>query len=108
MSEKIQPNHIEREACVYIRQSTMQQVRTRLEEQRRQYDLRERAQALGFQRVVVIDEDQGRSGTGSVERRAHDGKACLLPLAKSNGKIFELLRLLKLRTETVKRSYSSS
>ena len=68
MSEKIQLSHIEREACVYIRQSTMQQVRTRLEGQRRQYDLRERAQALGFQRVVVIDEDQGRSGTGSVER----------------------------------------
>ena len=68
MSEKIQPSHIEREACVYIRQSTMQQVRTRLEGQRRQYDLRERAQALGFQRVVVIDEDLGRSGTGSVER----------------------------------------
>src|SRR6266851_2917779 len=53
MSEKIQPSHIEREACVYIRQSTMQQVRTRLEGQRRQYDLRERAQALGFQRVVA-------------------------------------------------------
>jgi DNA invertase Pin-like site-specific DNA recombinase len=68
MSEKILPSHIEREACVYIRQSTMQQVRTRLEGQRRQYDLRERAQALGFQRVVVIDEDLGRSGTGSVER----------------------------------------
>ena len=68
MSEKIQPSHIEREAYVYIRQSSMQQVRTRLEGQRRQYDLRERAQALGFQRVVVIDEDMGRSGTGSVER----------------------------------------
>src|SRR6202162_6686302 len=68
MSEKIQPSHIEREAYVYIRQSTMQQVRTRLEGQRRQYDLRERAQALGFQRVVVMDEDQDRSGTGSVER----------------------------------------
>ena len=27
MSEKIQPIHIEREACVYIRQSSMQQVR---------------------------------------------------------------------------------
>jgi len=43
-------------------------VRTRLEGQRRQYDLRERAHALGFQRITVIDEDQGRSGTGSVER----------------------------------------
>jgi DNA invertase Pin-like site-specific DNA recombinase len=68
MSEKIQPMHTEREAYVYIRQSSMQQVRTRLEGQRRQYDLRERAVALGFQRVVVIDEDLGRSGTGSVER----------------------------------------
>jgi hypothetical protein len=68
MTEKIQASHIEREAYVYIRQSTMQQVRTRLEGQRRQYDLRERAQALGFQRVVVVDEDLGRSGTGSVER----------------------------------------
>src|SRR3982075_3042695 len=53
---------------IYIRQSSMQQVRTRLEGQRRQYDLRERALGLGFQRVVVIDEDLGRSGTGSVER----------------------------------------
>jgi len=68
MSEKIQPMHTEREAYVYIRQSTMQQVRTRLEGQRRQYDLRERAVSLGFQSVVVIDEDLGRSGTGSVER----------------------------------------
>src|SRR5271168_4087093 len=68
MSEKIQPIHTDRDACVYIRQSSMQQVRTRLEGQRRQYDLRERAQTLGFQRVIVIDEDLGRSGTGSVER----------------------------------------
>jgi DNA invertase Pin-like site-specific DNA recombinase len=68
MSEKIQPIHTEREAYVYIRQSSMQQVRTRLEGQRRQYDLRERAHALGFERVTVIDEDLGRSGTGSVER----------------------------------------
>jgi len=68
MSEKIKPSHIERDAYVYIRQSSMQQVRTRLEGQRRQYDLRERALELGFQRVVVIDEDLGRSGTGSVER----------------------------------------
>jgi len=68
MSEKIKPSHIERDAYVYIRQSSMQQVRTRLEGQRRQYDLRERALELGFQRVVVIEEDLGRSGTGSVER----------------------------------------
>lgn len=68
MSEKIRPIHTERGACVYVRQSSMQQVRARLEGQRRQYDLRERAQLLGFQRVTVIDEDQGRTGTGAVER----------------------------------------
>ena len=48
MSEKIQAIHIDREACVYVPQSSMQQVRMRLERQRRQYDLRERAQTLGF------------------------------------------------------------
>ena len=68
MSEKIQASHTDREAYVYIRQSSMNQVRNHLEGKRRQYDLRERAEALGFQRVVVIDEDLGRSGTGSVER----------------------------------------
>ena len=60
MSEKIQSIHTEREAYVYVRQSSMQQVRTRLEGQRRQYDLRERAHTLGFQRVTVIDEDPSR------------------------------------------------
>ncbi|MGC1295384.1 MAG: hypothetical protein WA869_10110 [Alloacidobacterium sp.] len=41
MSEKIQPIHTERDAYVYIRQSSMQQVRTHLEGQRRHYDLRD-------------------------------------------------------------------
>jgi hypothetical protein len=52
-------DHIERDACVYIRQSSMSQVRHHLAGQRPQYDLREWAQSLGFQRVVVIDEDLG-------------------------------------------------
>jgi DNA invertase Pin-like site-specific DNA recombinase len=68
MSEKIQASHTDREAYGYIRQSSMSQVRNDLEGQRRQYDLRERAEDLGFERVIVIDEDLGRSGTGSVER----------------------------------------
>jgi DNA invertase Pin-like site-specific DNA recombinase len=68
MSEKIQPHHLSRQAYVYVRQSTMNQVRNHLESQRRQYDLEERARILGFQRVVVVDDDLGRSGTGSVER----------------------------------------
>lgn len=67
MGENIRPIQTERGACVYVRQSSMQQFSTRLEGQRRQCDLRERAQLLGFQRVTVIGEDQGRTGTGSVE-----------------------------------------
>jgi DNA invertase Pin-like site-specific DNA recombinase len=68
MSEKIQLHHLSRQAYVYVRQSTMNQVRNHLESQRRQYDLQERARSLGFQRVVVVDDDLGRSATGSVER----------------------------------------
>jgi DNA invertase Pin-like site-specific DNA recombinase len=68
MSEKIQPHHLSRQAHVYVRQSTMNQVRNHLESQRRQYDLEGRARSLGFQRVVVVDDDLGRSGTGSVDR----------------------------------------
>jgi DNA invertase Pin-like site-specific DNA recombinase len=67
-SEKIQRSHQEREAIVYVRQSSMEQVRHNLESQRRQYDLAQLANRLGFASVRVIDEDQGRSGSGSVER----------------------------------------
>ena len=46
----------------------MEQVRHNLESQRRQYELAELARQLGFATVTVIDEDQGRSGSGSVQR----------------------------------------
>jgi len=66
--EKLTPEHLERAAYVYVRQSSPGQVRHNRESQRRQYGLSSRAQALGFGRVEVIDEDLGRSGSGSVER----------------------------------------
>jgi DNA invertase Pin-like site-specific DNA recombinase len=68
MSEKIQPAHRERIAWVYVRQSTMTQVRNNRESQRRQYALADRAKALGFREVRVIDDDLGRSGSGTQER----------------------------------------
>jgi DNA invertase Pin-like site-specific DNA recombinase len=67
-NEKIQRSHQERAAIVYVRQSSMEQVRHNLESQRRQYELAELARQLGFANVTVIDEDQGRSGSGSVQR----------------------------------------
>ena len=68
MSDKIQPAHLERAAFVYVRQSSVHQVRHHTEGQRQQYALAERADALGFRETIVIDEDLGRSGSGQHER----------------------------------------
>jgi DNA invertase Pin-like site-specific DNA recombinase len=68
MSEKIRSEHLQRGAYVYVRQSTAYQVRNHLEGKERQYALAERAKQLGFSKVIVIDEDLGRSGSGSQER----------------------------------------
>lgn len=68
MSVKITPDHLNRAAVVYVRQSTMAQVTGNLESQRRQYDLAGAAEAAGFRSVAVIDDDLGRSGSGSMER----------------------------------------
>jgi DNA invertase Pin-like site-specific DNA recombinase len=63
-TSKIRPRHLDRLAIVYVRQSTAQQVLEHRESAALQYDLRRRAIALGWaaDRVIVIDEDQGRSG----------------------------------------------
>jgi excisionase family DNA binding protein len=62
---KITPEHLAREAVVYVRQSTAFQVAQNLESQRRQYALAERARGLGWSDVEVIDDDLGRSGAGA-------------------------------------------
>lgn len=68
MNNKISPSHLQRAAYVYVRQSTSHQVRHHQESGRRQYALADRAQALGFGQVIIIDEDVGRSGSGFQER----------------------------------------
>jgi DNA invertase Pin-like site-specific DNA recombinase len=68
MSAKITPDHLGRTAVVYVRQSTMAQVMTNLESQRRQYDLAGAAEGAGFASVTVIDDDLGRSGSGNMQR----------------------------------------
>lgn len=62
---KITNEHLQRQAVVYVRQSTMDQVRNNRESQRRQYALTDRARALGWQKAMVIDDDLGRSGGGA-------------------------------------------
>ena len=68
MNPKITPEHLRRGAVVYVRQSTLGQVLEHTESQRRQYALADTARALGFATVTTIDDDLGRSGSGTVDR----------------------------------------
>src|ERR1700731_68147 len=61
---KITTEHLARNACVYIRQSTADQLAHNHESRRRQYGLVDRAKQLGWSNVEVIDDDLGRSGGG--------------------------------------------
>jgi DNA invertase Pin-like site-specific DNA recombinase len=67
---KIEASHLQRQACVYIRQSSLKQVEQNLESQDLQYQLVQRAQTLGWRKsqVVVIDDDLGKSAVTAVNR----------------------------------------
>jgi DNA invertase Pin-like site-specific DNA recombinase len=67
---KVRPSHTQRAAFVYIRQSSPAQVEYNRESTARQYALVEKACALGWakEQVIVIDQDLGLSGSGSVKR----------------------------------------
>ena len=70
LPEKIRHRHQERQAIVYVRQSTVRQVTQNRESTRLQYGLADRACGLGWQReqITVIDDDLGRSGSSTVDR----------------------------------------
>lgn len=61
---KITAQHLTRDAYVYVRQSTADQLLNNPESRRRQYALVERARSLRWENVIVIDDDLGRSGGG--------------------------------------------
>jgi excisionase family DNA binding protein len=71
-SEPIPAAVLNRKAVVYVRQSTQSQVMTNLESQRRQYNLVEVARERGFVDVEIIDDDLGRSASGTVARPGFD------------------------------------
>jgi DNA invertase Pin-like site-specific DNA recombinase len=64
-ANKIQPQHHERLAVVYVRQSSPQQVLDHRESRELQYKLADRAVDLGWsrERVVVIDDDQAHTAS---------------------------------------------
>ena len=72
-TSKICDRHLDRLAIVYIRQSSPQQVLENRESRERQYALAQLAQRLGWpaERVVIIDEDQARSGRWADNRSGY-------------------------------------
>lgn len=115
-TEKISSEHLSRVAVIYIRQSTMAQVREHTESTARQYGLAEEAVRLGWipQRVEVIDSDLGISGRSADGRPGFKelvGRVCLgevgaifgleiSRLARSTADLSRLLELARL-TDTL-------
>lgn len=106
---KIRPQHLNRIAFVYIRQSTMNQVRFHRESTERQYALQEKALNLGWtpEQIHLIDEDLGISGAQRSPRQGFQRLVAQVSLGQV-GAIFglevsrlarssaDLLRLLEL------------
>src|SRR5262252_969982 len=68
--QKVKPEHLKRDAYLYVRQSTPRQVLEHQESTKRQYALRQHAIALGWHsdQIVLIDNDLGQSGASAVDR----------------------------------------
>jgi DNA invertase Pin-like site-specific DNA recombinase len=83
-ASKVSSGHLERDALVYVRQSTLTQVREHTESLERQYELAFRAQSLGWapHQVRIIDDDLGRSGADSSLREGFKNLVAEVGLGK--------------------------
>lgn len=81
---KITAGHLARQAIVYLRQSSPTQVEHNRESTERQYALAARARELGWpeDRILVIDEDLGLSGSGIVARAGFERLAAEVAMAR--------------------------
>ena len=70
IASKVTAEHLARTAYLYVRQSTLRQVKDNTESGQRQYALRQRAIQLGWpvEQITVIDTDQGQSGASAADR----------------------------------------
>src|SRR5499427_7734174 len=75
MAHQVSAQQLGRLACLYVRQSTLQQVLEHGESTARQYALRERAVALGWpdDQILVFDQDLGHSGASMADRLGFQG-----------------------------------
>src|SRR5579864_5616727 len=69
-AETVQEAHRQKLACIYLRQSTLKQVRQHQESTERQYALRDKALQLGWpaDQILILDHDLGLSGTQMANR----------------------------------------
>ena len=114
---KVTRAHLERTAIVYVRQSTLMQVREHTESTLRQYDLAGQAARLGWAAagIEVIDADLGLSGRSATRRDGFKqlvARVCLgeagavfglevSRLARSNADLARLLELARLTATLV-------
>jgi DNA invertase Pin-like site-specific DNA recombinase len=84
-THKVAPDHLRRDAYLYVRQSTLYQVANNSESARRQYDLSSRVVGLGWpiERVIVIDVDQGQSGASAADREGFQRLVAEVSLGKA-------------------------
>jgi DNA invertase Pin-like site-specific DNA recombinase len=84
-NSKITPEHLQKNAYLYVRQSTLQQVLENSESTRRQYELRQRAVVLGWpsERIVVIDNDLGQSGASAKDREGFQHLVCEVGMGRA-------------------------
>jgi DNA invertase Pin-like site-specific DNA recombinase len=79
---KVGKSHLQRQAVIYVRQSTPRQVAQNLESQKRQYNLKQRAVELGWpaEQCLIIDNDQGISAAHSQNRPGYQRLISMLAL----------------------------
>lgn len=82
MSEKLKAQHLQRKAILYVRQSSAMQVSRNTESQKLQYAMQERLRSLGWSEIEVVDEDLGRSASGTVTRAGFERMVAEVCLGK--------------------------
>ena len=91
MNSKIQKCNLQKPAYIYLRQSSMNQVRHNQESTERQYALRDKAIALGWpaNMIHILDGDLGLSGSQSALRKDFQSLVALVSMSKA-GAVFAL------------------
>jgi DNA invertase Pin-like site-specific DNA recombinase len=82
MTDKIGPQHLDRKAILYVRQSSAHQVLHNRASRALQYAMRDRLARLGWQQIETVDDDLGRSAAGGVVRAGFDRMVAEVCLGK--------------------------